>query len=61
MLAYVFWHWRRADVSAVAYEALQRRFHAALRELRGYLGLLAERGQRSADGPGRAGPSAARH
>jgi hypothetical protein len=30
MLAYVFWHWRRADVSAVAYEALQRRFHAAL-------------------------------
>jgi hypothetical protein len=30
MLAYVFWHWRRPDVPAAAYEALQRRFHAAL-------------------------------
>ena len=30
MLAYVFWHWRRADVSAAPYETLQRRFHAAL-------------------------------
>jgi hypothetical protein len=30
MLAYVFWHWRRAEVSAADYEALQRRFHAAL-------------------------------
>jgi hypothetical protein len=30
MLAYVFWHWRRADVAPVAYEVLQRRFHAAL-------------------------------
>ena len=32
MLAYVFWHWRRPDVPAVSYEALQRRFHAALGE-----------------------------
>jgi hypothetical protein len=31
MLAYVFWHWRRTEVSAADYEALQRRFHAALR------------------------------
>jgi hypothetical protein len=30
MLAYVFWHWRRPDVPAASYEALQRRFHAAL-------------------------------
>ncbi len=30
MLAYVFWHWRRPEVPPVAYEALQRRFHAAL-------------------------------
>lgn len=30
MLAYVFWHWRRTDVAAAPYEALQRRFHAAL-------------------------------
>jgi hypothetical protein len=30
MLAYVFWHWPRPDVPAVAYEAVQRRFHAAL-------------------------------
>ena len=30
MLAYVFWHWRRPDVPAAAYETLQRRFHAAL-------------------------------
>jgi hypothetical protein len=30
MLAYVFWHWRRPEVTAAAYEALQRRFHAAL-------------------------------
>ena len=30
MLAYVFWHWRRPDVPAGSYEALQRRFHAAL-------------------------------
>ena len=30
MLAYVFWHWRRPQVSAAAYEALQRRFHLAL-------------------------------
>jgi hypothetical protein len=30
MLAYVFWHWRRADVPAASYESVQRRFHAAL-------------------------------
>ena len=30
MLAYVFWHWRREGVAPAAYEALQRRFHAAL-------------------------------
>ena len=30
MLAYVFWHWRRPEVPAAAYEALQREFHAAL-------------------------------
>lgn len=30
MLAYVFWHWPRPDVPAAAYEAVQRRFHAAL-------------------------------
>ena len=30
MLAYVFWHWRRPEVPVATYEALQRRFHAAL-------------------------------
>jgi len=30
MLAYVFWHWRRAAVTAPDYEAAQRRFHSAL-------------------------------
>jgi len=30
MLAYVFWHWRRPEVPTAAYEAAQRRFHAAL-------------------------------
>ena len=30
MLAYVFWHWKRADAEARAYEARQRAFHAAL-------------------------------
>jgi hypothetical protein len=30
MLAYVFWHWRRPDVSVADYEQAQRRFHAAL-------------------------------
>lgn len=30
MLAYVFWHWRRQEIARDAYEALQRRFHAAL-------------------------------
>ena len=29
-LAYVFWHWRRPNVSAADYEARQRAFHAAL-------------------------------
>lgn len=29
-LAYVFWHWRRAEVSVASYVELQRRFHAAL-------------------------------
>jgi hypothetical protein len=32
MLAYVFWHWPRADVAAAAYETVQRRFHATLRD-----------------------------
>ena len=32
MLAYVFWHWRRPDVAASAYERAQAAFHAALRE-----------------------------
>ena len=26
MLAYVFWHWPRADVAAAAYETVPRRF-----------------------------------
>lgn len=30
MLAYVFWHWPRADLAAAAYERAQRAFHAAL-------------------------------
>jgi hypothetical protein len=30
MLAYVFWHWPRADVDRPAYEHLQQRFHDAL-------------------------------
>lgn len=30
MLAYVFWHWPRAEVSAAEYEGLQRQFQAAL-------------------------------
>lgn len=30
LLAYVFWHWRREDVAAPAYEETQQRFHAAL-------------------------------
>jgi len=30
MLAYVFWHWRRPQVSAATYESLQSEFHAAL-------------------------------
>lgn len=30
VLAYVFWHWRRRDVAAAAYEGAQRAFHAAL-------------------------------
>ncbi len=30
MLAYVFWHWSKADVSPADYERYQRDFHAAL-------------------------------
>ena len=30
MLAYVFWHWRRATVTVMEYERLQREFHGAL-------------------------------
>lgn len=30
MLAYVFWHWRRAEVPAAEYERRQRAFHDAL-------------------------------
>lgn len=30
MIAYVFWHWKKADVGAADYEERQRRFHAAL-------------------------------
>ena len=30
MLAYVFWHWPRRGIDSAAYEATQRRFHAAL-------------------------------
>jgi hypothetical protein len=30
MLAYVFWHWRRKDISRDDYEQRQRRFHASL-------------------------------
>src|SRR5262245_56965870 len=32
MLAYVFWHWKRARVAARDYELRQRAFHAALIE-----------------------------
>ena len=40
MLAYVFWHWPRAGVPAAEYEAVQRRFHIALRDAppEGFLG-----------------------
>src|SRR5947209_302970 len=30
LLAYVFWHWRQAEIAARAYETRQRAFHAAL-------------------------------
>jgi hypothetical protein len=30
MLAYVFWHWPKPDLSPAEYEQLQRAFHAAL-------------------------------
>lgn len=30
MLAYVFWHWKRAEIAAKDYEDRQRGFHAAL-------------------------------
>jgi hypothetical protein len=42
MLAYVFWHWRRADVPADRYEELQRRFQGVLREA-GVPGFVAAR------------------
>src|SRR5260221_12503991 len=32
MLAYVFWHWPRAEVTEPAYEAQLGRFHASLRD-----------------------------
>jgi hypothetical protein len=40
MLAYVFWHWKRSDVPALAYEQRQYQFHAALAAdpPRGFLG-----------------------
>ena len=30
MLAYVFWHWKRAEISSNDYANRQRAFHAAL-------------------------------
>lgn len=30
LLAYVFWHWKQAEMTAKAYEDRQRAFHAAL-------------------------------
>jgi hypothetical protein len=30
MLAYVFWHWPKAEYAAAEYERIQREFHAAL-------------------------------
>lgn len=30
MLAYVFWHWKQAEVASTDYEGRQRAFHAAL-------------------------------
>ena len=30
MLAYVFWHWKQAEITAKDYENRQRAFHAAL-------------------------------
>ena len=30
VLAYVFWHWKRAEITATDYEHRQRAFHAAL-------------------------------
>jgi hypothetical protein len=30
LLAYVFWHWKRPEVTSIDYEDRQRGFHAAL-------------------------------
>jgi hypothetical protein len=40
LLAYVFWHWKRAEITATDYENRQRSFHAALaaEPLSGFLG-----------------------
>jgi hypothetical protein len=40
VLAYVFWHWRRTQISEPLYVELQRRFHGALAETppMGFLG-----------------------
>jgi hypothetical protein len=48
LLAYVFWHWKQAEVDAREYEARQRDFHAALASapssgfLRSFSGALAQ-------------------
>ncbi len=48
MLAYVFWHWKQAEVDARDYETRQRAFHAALASapsagfLRSFSGALAQ-------------------
>jgi hypothetical protein len=56
LLAYVFWHWRRADVDVEEYESRQRAFHASLAAapLRGFNGSLSVALQRRPWGPGEA-------